>query len=307
MSKMMANVDQRTQLAGRNRFEMLLFYMGGHRRFGINVFKVREVIPAPRITQMPHAHSSVRGIAHIRGQTIPMIDLCHATSGRPLPADKAASVIVTEYNRKTQGFLVEGVDRIINVNWKDVMPPPDRIANRAYLTAVTEVDKELVQILDVEKVLAEITATIDPNVEQVQVVSDRKRNHLLVVDDSMVARNQIKRSLEPEGWEVSTAKNGEEALSLLEQWADDPTSPLSRTAVVISDIEMPRMDGYTLTTAIRGDDRLKDLRVLLHTSLSGVFNPGMVAKVGADDFLAKFDAEELTGKVREIVEAEEAA
>ncbi|HKJ94132.1 MAG TPA: chemotaxis protein [Gammaproteobacteria bacterium] len=302
MSKTMANVDQRTQLAGKNRFEMLLFYMGGRRRFGINVFKVREVIPAPRITQMPDAHSAVRGIAHVRGQTIAMIDLCFATTGRALPADRASSVIVTEYNRTTQGFLVEGVDRIQNVNWQDVMPPPERVANRAYLTAVTEIDGELVQIVDVEKVLAEIATVATPGEEVAfSAPLDREQDHLLVVDDSLVARNQIRRALEPAGWEVTVAKNGQEALELLQRWAGEDGSPLGRTAVVISDIEMPRMDGYALASAIRQDERLRHLRVLLHTSLSGVFNRSMVEQVGADDFLPKFDAGELANKVSSLL------
>lgn len=299
----MSTVDQRTHLAGQNRFEMLLFMMGGRQRFGINVFKVREVIPAPRITQMPHAHNAVRGIAHVRGQTIPMVDLAFATTGRPLPADRIASVIVTEYNRTTQGFLVEGVDRIVNINWQDVLPPPERVGNRAYLTAVTEVDGGLVQILDVEKVLAEIAP---PAMALPETSGERAAgpyDHLLVVDDSLVARNQLRQSLEPEGWSVTVARNGEEALQMLGAWADADDDRLGRTAVVISDIEMPRMDGYTLTMAIRGDERLRRLRVLLHTSLSGQFNQNMIEKVGADAFIAKFDASELARHVRELIAA----
>lgn len=306
MARMMDKIDQRTQLAGTNRFEMLLFYMNGRRRFGINVFKVREVVvAAPRITQMPDAHRAVRGIAHVRGHAIPMIDLSYATSGRPLPADRAGPVIVTEYNRTVQGFLVQGVDRIQNLNWKDVMAPPERVANHAYLTGVTEVDGELVQILDVEKVLAEIT-DVAALTEMAPPAADagEDANHVLVVDDSMVARNQVRRSLEPEGWQVSLACNGEEAIAMLQGWAEDPASPLARTLLVISDIEMPRMDGYTLTMAIRGDERLRHLKVLLHTSLSGGFNRAMIERVGADDFLAKFNADQLSERIKGLIAPE---
>lgn len=299
----MSTVDQRTHLAGQNRFEMLLFMMGGRQRFGINVFKVREVIPAPRITQLPHAHSAVRGIAHVRGQTIPMLDLSFATAGRPLPADRIASVIVTEYNRTTQGFLVEAVDRIVNINWQDVLPPPERVANRAYLTAVTQVDDALVQILDVEKVLAEITPPAIEGGTPSAAVAEGPYDHLVVVDDSLVARNQLRQTLEPEGWTVTLARNGQEALAMLGEWADRDDERLARTALVISDIEMPRMDGYTLTMAIRGDERLRRLRVLLHTSLSGQFNQNLIEKVGADAFVAKFDANELARHVRELIAA----
>jgi two-component system chemotaxis response regulator CheV len=309
MSQTIENVDRRTRLAGNNRFEMLLFYMNG-RRYGINVFKVREVIPAPRVTPMPDAHGAVRGIAHVRGQTIPMIDLSLATRGRGLDPSRVSQVIVTEYNRTTQGFLVDGVDRIQNINWKDVMPPPDRVANRAYLTAITEMEGELVQIIDVEKVLVEVTRREQSELQATgKGGAGTEHNHVFVVDDSAVARNQIQRTLQNNGWEVSTAGNGEEALDLLQRWADDPESPLARTAVVISDIEMPRMDGYALTRGIREEARLRGLKVLLHTSLSGMFNQSLVEQVGADGFLAKFDAAELMTQLERLLQPgdEEAA
>lgn len=303
MSKAMGDIDQRTQLAGKNRFEMLLFYLNGPRRYGINVFKVREVILVPRLTHMPGAHRSVRGIAQIRGQPIAIIDLCQATMVCPSPSEHAQSVIITEYNRMTQGFLVEGVDRIVNLNWEEVMPPPQSLADRAYLTAVTRVDGELVQILDVEKVLQEVIRPgTDFELKTPAVGLGIEANHLMVVDDSLVARNQIKQALEPDGWEITLAKNGAEALEMLKSWTDDPSSPLARTLLVISDIEMPRMDGYTLTTSIRADPRLAHLKIILHTSLSGVFNQGMVRKVGADEFLSKFNSGELVGRVREIAD-----
>ncbi len=307
MSQTIANIDRRTQLAGHNRFEMLLFFMNG-RRYGINVFKVREVVPVPRVTLMPHAHPAVRGIAHIRGQTIPMIDLALATRGRPLALDQVSQVIVTEYNRTTQGFLVEGVDRIQNMNWKDVMPPPERVANRAYLTAIAEIEDELVQIVDVDKVLVEVTGRELPEATgAADLVAEAEHNHVFVVDDSMVARKQIQRALQAEGWEVTLANNGEEAFDMLQGWADDPESPLQRTVVVISDIEMPRMDGYALTRGIREDERLRHLKVLLHTSLSGVFNKSLVKKVGADGFLAKFEAQELVEQVHVLTGNAEAS
>lgn len=301
MSGMMANVDRRTQLAGENRFEMLLFFMNG-RRFGINVFKVREVIPTPRITPMPQASAAVRGIAHVRDQTIPMVDLSLATGGKALPAAQTRQAVITEYNRRTQGFLVEGVDRIRNVNWKDVMPPPRRIANRGYVTAITAVGEELVQIIDVEKVLAEMNWQPESDIAAPTGMGPRDGfDHVLVIDDSLVARTQVKGALEAQGWSVSVATDGVEALATLEAWAAESDSPLRRTAAVISDIEMPRMDGYALTRAIRSDERLSTVPVLLHTSLSGVFNRSLVQKVGADGFLAKFDAPSLLLKLQGLV------
>jgi two-component system chemotaxis response regulator CheV len=283
--------------------ELLLFSLEGQQLFGINVFKVKEVIRTPKLTRVPHTHPAVVGITNIRGQTISIIDLQRAVGGREMPEAKTRSVIITEYNRTVQGFLVRSVDRIVNTNWKDVMPPPNQTAHESYLTAVTKVDGKLVEIIDVEKILSEVTQAEVENVEnvmneQVQSVRDfAKECHVLVIDDSVVARNQIKRTLDSMGVHVTLAKNGMEGLNTLKNWMDDPNSPFTKLALVLSDIEMPIMDGYTLTTEIRSHDRLKKLYVLLHTSLSGVFNQDMVKSVGADKFIAKFNADDLAGAV----------
>jgi two-component system chemotaxis response regulator CheV len=302
MTSIIHNVDQRTQLAGRNRMELLLFRLNSRQRFGINVFKVREVINAPRLSRLPKASSIVRGIAHIRGKTIPIIDLSLATVGRALPLDANSSVIISEYNRSVQGFLVGSVDRIINLNWQDVLPPPTGTAGISYVTGVAKVENELVQIVDVEKVLAELNPLGEEAVDTMVAPRAPSRHHILAVDDSAVARGQIRRTLEKLGVELTLANDGEQALQLLRQWADDPASPLKRLLMVISDIEMPRMDGYTLTTFIRQDERLRHLYVMLHTSLSGVFNNDLVHSVGANAFLAKFHPAELAQQVELLLD-----
>lgn len=302
MTSIIHNVDQRTQLAGHNRMELLLFRLRGRRRFGINVFKVREVIQAPPLSRLPKANSMVRGIAHIRGQTVPVIDLGLATTGRPLEVSEGSSVIISEYNRSVQGFLVEGVDRIINLNWQDVLPPPAGAAGNSYVTAVAKLEDELVQIIDVEKVLAELNPQGVGSVDTLITQRAPSHHHVLAVDDSAVARGQIRRTLEKLGVEMTLANDGEQALQLLQQWAEDPDSPLERLLLVISDIEMPRMDGYTLTTSIRNDERLQHLYVLLHTSLSGMFNEDLVQRIGASDFLAKFHPAELAERVENLLD-----
>ena len=306
MAGIMDTVDQRTNLVGQNRLELLLFNLNGAQIFGINVFKVCEVIRTPRLVRMPHAHPAVAGVAPIRGKTIAVLDLSLATTGRPVEQGEEASIIVTEYNRTTQGFLVRAVDRICNLNWQDIMPPPSGASGSAYLTGVTRVDDRLVQIIDVEKVMAEVTSagSVTSIVPEQELRADAGDRHVLVVDDSVVARRQVRETLAQVGVQVSVAKNGEEALELLREWARETEwTPLRDMLMVISDIEMPRMDGYTLTAEIRKDDQLRHLHVLLHTSLSGVFNGSMVKRVGADDFLAKFAAEELARKVTERLDA----
>lgn len=309
MAGVLDTVDMRTQLAGRNRLELLMFRLGGRQLYGINVFKVQEVIRCPQLNNLPQAHPVIKGVAHLRGKTISVIDLRMAIAHRALPDDEESFVIITEYNRATQGFLVNSVERIININWSEIMPPPKGSGKNSYLTAVTQVGDDMVEIIDVEKVFSEIMGVseeVDQEIlDEAEQTKTEEAIHVLVVDDSSVARNQIKRLLDKVGIECTLANDGQEALEILKGWSQESSAPLNeRIKLVISDIEMPRMDGYTLTTEIRQDPKLADLYVLLHTSLSGVFNKSMVEKVGANNFVPKFKADELAETILEIVKAD---
>jgi two-component system chemotaxis response regulator CheV len=305
MSGVLASVDMRTQLAGHNRLELLLFRLAGEQLFGINVFKVQEVIQCPTLTQIPNSHPVVRGVANMRGRTVTVMDLGKAIGARGVGNPEDHFVIVTEYNQYVQGFLVGGVDRIVNMNWEDILPPPKGIGDDNYLTAVTKVDNELVEIIDVEKVLAEVVGWNEEVSQDVIAQVGEKEDDegyqpiVLVADDSSVARNQIKRTLEKLGVSCVLANDGRQALELLRQWSgeDNDIALHDRLFMVISDIEMPEMDGYTFTTEVRKDPLMSDLHILLHTSLSGVFNKAMVEKVGANDFIAKFQPDVLARSV----------
>jgi two-component system chemotaxis response regulator CheV len=300
MSSIMDSVNQRTQLVGQNRLELLLFRLNGRQRFGINVFKVREVLKCPPLTQIPKLNTLVRGIAHIRGQTISIIDLSLATGGRRIENLENGFVIIAEYNRSVQGFLVGSVDRIINTKWDSILPPPKGTGRASYLTAVTEVEDELIEILDVEKILNEISplkADISQDLADSLDVKSSAGKIIFIADDSSVARNQVKKALTPLGLEIEVAHNGLEALNRLKEIASETGDVTDRVGILVSDIEMPVMDGYTLTAEIKNNPELSRLRVVLHTSLSGVFNQAMVKKVGADDFIAKFHPDELATAV----------
>ena len=298
----MASVDQRTQLAGRNRLELLMFRLGGEQLYGINVFKVREVLQCPELSSVPQSHPVIRGISNIRGQTISVMDLSMAIGEPPIQAIETAYVIISEYNRCIQGFLVRQVERIVNLNWKDIQAPPSGTdAGSSYLTAVTHVDGKLVEIIDVERILAEVVGVKEDLSQETLDQADsiaRDKNLILVADDSLVARKQVCKTVEEHlSMETITAKDGRQALDLLKGWADNNDPKLERLALVISDIEMPDMDGYTFTTEVRADDRLKHLYIILHTSMSGVFNQSMIDRVGADKFIAKFDPDLLAQAV----------
>jgi two-component system chemotaxis response regulator CheV len=302
MSGLMASVDQRTQLAGRNRLELLLFRLGGQQLYGINVFKVREILQCPRLSIVPQSHPVVRGISNIRGKTISIMDLSMAVGGSPIQDIEDSFLIISEYNGSVQGFLVQEVDRIVNLNWTDIHAPPSgTAAGSSYLTAVTHVDEKLVEVIDVERIMSEVVGVKEDMSQEVKdqiEQPDGERNLVLVCDDSMVARKQVCKTLERDmSLETITTINGKEAIDLLKGWADNKDPQLDRLAMVISDIEMPEMDGYTFTTEVRADERLKNLYIILHTSMSGVFNQTMVDKVGADKFVAKFDPDVLAQAV----------
>lgn len=302
MSNILDSVNQRTQLVGQNRLELLLFRLNSKQRFGINVFKVREVLQCPKLTRMPKLNSLVRGVAHIRGKTISVIDLSMATGGKRIENLDNSFIIISEYNRSIQGFLVGSVERIVNTNWDSILPPPKGSGAASYLTAVTEIEDELIEILDVEKILNEISplsTDVSESVKEGLSTVGNENKMIFIADDSSVARNQVKKALSNIGLEIEMAKNGKEALDRLKEIAAETGDINDKVAVLVSDIEMPEMDGYTLTAEIRNDPTLANLKIVLHTSLSGVFNQAMVEKVGADDFIAKFQPDELATSVQQ--------
>ena len=299
MAGMLDSVDQRTKLAGQNRLELLLFRLQGRQIFGINVFKVKEVVQCPPLTELPGSHPQIRGVASLRGNNIPVMDLCHAIGGPKMGNATDYFIIITEYNRRLLAFLVGNVERIVNTHWEDILPPPQGVGRNSYMTAVTDIDGDLVEIIDVEKVLSEVLGIDEEVTKPIENTgADLDKLKVLVADDSMVARNQIKRVLTEVGLEAILVKDGSEALKHLLEWSEEGKVS-DWLAVVISDIEMPKMDGYSLVTAIRENPKLSDLHVILHSSLSGVFNESMVKKVGANHFLAKFMPDELVALVTE--------
>jgi two-component system chemotaxis response regulator CheV len=307
MAGLLDSVDQRTQLVGQNRLELLLFKLDGDQIYGINVFKVREVLQCPKLTELPKRNPIVRGIAHIRGGTISVMDMNLAVGRAPLDNIQSCFVIISEYNMAVQGFLVRSVERIVNLNWGNVHPPPKGTGKNSYLTAVTKVDNQIVEIIDVEKILSEVSPMaedIPTELVNTDAVNELIRRELkvLIADDSSVARKQIKRCVEKLGIQTVLFEDGQQALDHIKGIVDKGQNISDHYVMLISDIEMPEMDGYTLTASIRSDPRLSQLYVLLHTSLSGVFNQAMVEKVGANAFLAKFKPEKLAAAVQEQIE-----
>ncbi len=244
MSGILDSVNLRTQLVGQNRLELLLFNLASDQQYGINVFKVREVLQCPKLTEIPRQTTAIKGMAHIRGETIPVLDLSEAIGRDPLARDKPdeAFLIVAEYNKRTLAFLVRKVDRIINTNWDQINAPPAEIGVENYLTAIFEHENSLIEILDVEQILADLypmSTEVSAEIATEEVRQRAKSHNVLIVDDSSVARNQMERSLSNLGVTVTQCNNGMEAWKMLDGLAASGVAVDEHFLMMISDIEMP--------------------------------------------------------------------
>ena len=279
-----------------------MFHLTGGQTFAINVFKVQEVIAIPELNEMPKSHPFIAGVTNVRGQTVPVIDLRHAIGMGPIDRSIAENLIVTEYNKSIQAFLVGGVHRIVNLNWEEILPPPASAGDEHFLTAITKIDDKIVEVVDVEKVLALIVppdTLVAEDILDADVLEAAKEMEILIVDDSSTALSQMTSTLEQLNLTPHVARDGQQALTMLQDWADEGIDVSKKLAMVITDAEMPEMDGYRLTSEIRADSRLADLFVVLHTSLSGRFNESMVKKVGCDGFLSKFNQNALAETIQD--------
>ena len=305
MSDLLKSIDARTKLAGTNKLEILLFSLGlnsktGRREsFGINVFKVREVMRTPPITSAPDMPASVEGMVSLRGVLVPVVDLAKYAG---IDTDSPRSImIVTEYARHTQGFLVENVDTILRLDWSQMKVPPEMLLAEmgGLVTAVTELpDGRLVMMMDVEKVLSETTNYDEEIVyRNIKPLNDPTLT-VYFADDSVVARNQITRTLEAMNVKYVAAMNGREAWNELEKVAAyAETSGQNITdlvSLVLTDVEMPEMDGYILTKKIKTDPRFAGVPVIMHSSLSGMSNQQLGKSVGVDEYVPKFEAQKLS-------------
>ena len=312
MSDILSNIDARTRLAGTNKLEILLFALGvdsrtGRREtFGINVFKVREVMRTPSITAAPEMSAAVKGMVSLRGVLVPVVDLAEYIG---MPSETVRDImIVTEYNGHTQGFLVEGVDTILRLDWSQMRVPPEMLTSNlgGLVTAVTELaDGRLVMMLDVERVLAETTTYDDGFMfkDLKPIAADNVT--VFYADDSSVARSQITRTLDALGIKHLGAVNGRAAwdeLQKLAAYAQSSGRPVSEMVqAVLTDVEMPEMDGYILTKNIKSDPRFAGIPVIMHSSLSGSSNQQLGISVGVDEYVPKFEPQRLAETLTRLI------
>ncbi len=299
------SVDARTKLAGSNRMEILLFELGTHEIFGINVFKVREVSRTPTITKTPNMPKGVEGLISLRGNVIPLMSLSKVMQLAGAPDGIGESMMVTEYNKRTLGFLVQSVDRIIRVEWDKVRAPESVTSgSHAYITAITELpDGRLVSIVDVEQIMANTFG--EAVVGQIEKIPNGDELNVFFVDDSTVARKKIAEVLDKMGVKHRHAMNGNEAWQRLSGMASHSQltgrSLREEVNLVLVDAEMPEMDGYVLTKNIKSDPRFAGIPVVMHSSLSSEANRAMGRSVGVDAYCAKFDADLLSDTIRPLL------
>ncbi|HMW17815.1 MAG TPA: chemotaxis protein [Accumulibacter sp.] len=299
-------VDARTRLAGSNKMEILLFSLGTRETFGINVFKVREVGQTPHITKTPNMPRGVEGLISLRGNVIPVLSLISflETNGEPVEACK--TMMVAEYSKRTLGFLVHEVDRIIRVDWEKVRSPESLLTtNQGLITAITELDDgKLVSILDVEQILA--NAFGEAVIVDIPRLSADEDCGIFFADDSIVARRKITEVLDKLGVKHKHATNGAEAWTRLQSIAAHAVQTgkdvRDEIRLILVDAEMPEMDGYVLTKNIKNDARFTNIPVVMHSSLSSQANHAMGKAVGVDAYVAKFDAEVLADTLRPLLE-----
>ena len=313
MSELLKNIDERTRLAGTNKLEILLFTLGidartgRHETYGINVFKVREVMRTPAITAAPDMPPAVKGMVSLRGILVPVVDLAeyagiHQDSPREI-------MIVTEYNGHTQGFLVEAVDTILRLDWAQMRVPPSMLASSSLgglVTAITELpDGRLVMMLDVERVLAETNKADDDFLFTNIHSLGREDVTVLFADDSSIARKQIERTLAALGLRYVATVNGRMAWEELQRLANyaESNGHMAKDVVqlVLTDVEMPEMDGYILTKNIKSDPRFAGIPVVMHSSLSSLSNQQLGKSVGIDEYVPKFEPQRLAESLNRLV------
>lgn len=314
MTDIFQSIDDRTNLAGTNRLEILMFCLGSKNqlenetRFGINVFKVRELMTVPELIKIPEAAPSLVGMANIRGKAVPVIDLNHYCGYECTPGHNI--LIVTEFNNKTQGFMVSEVDDIIQLAWSQIVEPSSLISqtHENMLTAMSKLeDDRILLLMDVEKIIADVLGSnFEGDLSEVNAELSREESrYVFFADDSGVARIQVARLLEKMNIKHQSANNGRDAWKALCDAADEAEQAghaLNETIqAVVTDVEMPYMDGYVLTTKIKEDPRFNGIPVMMHSSLSAGQNKKLGMKVGADAYVAKLIATEFSETLHDLI------
>ncbi|MEZ8104889.1 chemotaxis protein [Vibrio cortegadensis] len=273
---------------------MLMFKLSLKQSFAIGTLKVREIVPYMPTTKIPYSHHHVIGTITIRELTVPVIDMSAAIGFRPIEPEEYEDcfLIVTDCLRTVVAFMVRSIDKIIECDWKSIEPPPTVTGHNVFVTGITRFEDNIVQLLDVELLLSKIYPQYDS--ARIPMLTDIERErlkalHILLVDDSSIARKQLSDALDSINIPYKICNNGLDALKVMKEQAENNT-PIE---LLVSDIEMPGLDGYELAFEVQNDPSLNQSYRILHTSLSSEICVDRAQQVGAHEALEKFNAGEL--------------
>ena len=292
---------QRTNLSLSNQMEMLTFRLTDNQLYGINVFKIIEIIECPRrLDHMPNSHPAVKGVVDFRGKALTVIDLSEAVGLAASDfSTKVAYIIICEYNRTLTAFIIETPDTLLTRSWNDIHKQ-EGIRSLSLVAIAYADDNEAIMLLDIEAILADVVG-IERDLSHVamsKVAGTGSGRHVLVVDDSRTAIMLMQAVLEKMGFTCTALLSADKALEYL-------VKEHSKVDLVISDIEMPGMDGFTFTRTLRDHGEYKHFKVILHSSMSNQSNQLKAKQSGADTFVAKFDPTVLSEEIVRLIGAPE--
>jgi two-component system chemotaxis response regulator CheV len=278
--------------------------------YGINVAKVKEIIKMPELTELPGGGEYVEGIFDLRGVVVPVVNLAKWMNIElpPLSDMKITPrVIITEFNNVLIGFIVHEAKRIRRISWKDIEPATFTASHgnidKSKITGITRIENnEILLILDLESIVEEVglyNPTLDTDIEV-----EKFEGIVLVVDDSNTARKIEEDALKEMGFDVVDAIDGEDALKKLEElysiYGDEVKD---RLKLILSDVEMPKMDGFHFAARVKDDERFKDIPIVFSSSISDAFSEARGKEAGADDYLVKFDASTFVHKIANVIKS----
>jgi len=275
--------------------------------YGINVSKVREIIKVPTLTELPGTPDYIEGIFDLRDVVIPVVNLAKWMGiQEPEDAKKNSRVIITEFNNVLIGFIVHEAKRIRRISWSDIEPAGFVSGNGALdgskITGVTRIeDDSVLLILDLESVVQEL-GLYEPDVDDIPQEVEKFSGMALVLDDSLTARKIVKDALEKMGFDVIEVTDGQEGLNKLDELYNIYGEDLkNKMKIIVSDVEMPRMDGFHFAAKVKEDERFNSIPIVFNSSISDHFSEDRGLQAGGEGYLVKFQANQFYDEVARVV------
>ncbi len=275
--------------------------------YGINVSKVREIIRVPHLTNLPGTPDFIEGIFDLRDVVIPVVNLAKWMGiTEPEEVKNNSRIIITEFNNVLIGFIVHEAKRIRRINWSDIEPASfmsgsgGRDSNK--ITGVTKIEGDnVLLILDLESVVQDL-GLYSPDIDNIPEELEIFSGIALILDDSATARKIVKEALTKMGFNVVEAMDGEEGLTKLDQLYNSYGEGISdHLKIIISDVEMPRMDGFHFASNVKADVRFKNIPIVFNSSISDHFSEGRGKQAGGEAYLVKFKASSFYNEVSRVI------